>query len=481
MAKRHRSNSIAKRLMLNNIFVVGTVLLTVVAALSFTTWTSMYSNIQHIMENRSLDMVNMFAAPSDYSSPEEFNAITTAYVRYFPDKDRMEMMNISAEGKILVTSAGLRPEEDLEMPDYEAALEDAEGIGLWVGRMKSGERVMALTRNISNTKGDAIGAVRYMVSLTKVDKILVFCAMIYTGLAAIILAVTMLSSSILIKSIVVPVSNINTAAKRIAAGDFDARIRKERDDEMGQLVDTINDMAAELGTNEKLKNDFISSVSHELRTPLTSIEGWAETLQSSEMDPDTRSRGMSIIIKETQRLTGLVEELLDFSRLQSGRLTMKMERVDLLTELDEVVFLMSDRIENEGKILRYDTPASVPAVRADPNRLHQVFFNIMDNAVKYSSEGSSISVKAESLGSEVRVTIEDSGCGIAEKDLQNVRKKFFKANHQIRGSGIGLAIVDEIVELHGGKLEISSKLNVGTKVSVTLQAISTGNTEERKD
>ena len=265
-----------------------------------------------------------------------------------------------------------------------------------------------------------------------------------------------------------PIAKVNAAAKQIAGGDFGARIHKERNDEVGQLIDTINDMAAELGKSETLKNDFISSVSHELRTPLTSIEGWTETLQNSDMDPDTRQKGMAIIMKETQRLTGLVEELLDFSRLQNGRLVMHMERVDLLTELDEVVFLVSDRIESEGKTLIYETPASLPPVKADPNRLRQVFFNVLDNAIKYSSKGSSISVSAVSSGSTVRVIIEDTGVGIAAIDLESVKKKFFKANQQVRGSGIGLAIVDEIISLHGGEVDITSKLGAGTKVSIIL-------------
>ena len=240
---------------------------------------------------------------------------------------------------------------------------------------------------------------------------------------------------------------------------------------MGQLIDTINEMASELGENERLKNDFISSVSHELRTPLTSIEGWAETLQSSDVDSDTHQRGMSIIMRETQRLTGLVEELLDFSRLQSGRMVMNMSRVDLLTELDEVVFLVSDRIESEGKNLSYDTPASLPPIRADANRLRQVFVNVLDNAIKYSGEGANITVSAESSGENVRVIIEDTGCGIAAWDLENVKKKFFKANQQVRGSGIGLAIVDEIITLHGGTVDITSKINEGTRVCISLPAL----------
>ena len=153
MAIKNNKRSIAKRLMLGNIAAVGLVLVIVVVVLSVTTWSNIYTRIEQQMINRSLDVVNMFAAPSEYSSGEEFNAVTTAYVQFFPDKDRMEMMNISADGRILVSSGGFTPNRELEMPDYRAAMEDSEGIGLWKGYLENGEHVMALSRRILNTEG----------------------------------------------------------------------------------------------------------------------------------------------------------------------------------------------------------------------------------------------------------------------------------------------------------------------------------------
>ena len=132
---------------------------------------------------------------------------------------------------------------------------------------------------------------------------------------------------------------INSTAKRIAQGDFDARIQKKHNDEIGELCDTINEMAVELGNSQQMKNDFISSVSHELRTPLTAIKGWAETMQSGEIDRGTFDKGMGVIIRESERLSGIVEELLDFSRMQSGRMTLMMDRIDILAELGEALYV----------------------------------------------------------------------------------------------------------------------------------------------
>ncbi len=239
-----------------------------------------------------------------------------------------------------------------------------------------------------------------------------------------------------------------------------------------QLCDAINDMAGELGAAERMKNDFISSVSHELRTPLTAIKGWAETLQVGA-DPRTEEKGMGVIIRESERLSGLVEELLDFSRLQNGRMRLLVERLDLIAELDEAVYLFTDRARTERKELHYEETAQLAPVYGDRNRIRQVFVNILDNALKYTGEGGSVTVTPQEDGGFVQVTVADTGCGIPAEHLPNVKKKFYKANQLVRGSGIGLAVADEIITMHGGILEIASEEGVGTSVAIRLPLCST--------
>ena len=245
------------------------------------------------------------------------------------------------------------------------------------------------------------------------------------------------------------------------------RIDKAKDDEIGDLCDAINDMAGELGAAEQMKNDFISSVSHELRTPLTAIKGWAETLQEGA-DPETAEKGMGVIIRESERLSGLVEELLDFSRLQNGRMRLLVSRLDILSELDQAVYLFTDRARTEEKQLNYEETTVLPPVYGDVDRLRQVFINIIDNALKYTSPGGTITVSSREDDGWVRVHISDTGCGIPAEHLPNVKKKFYKANQLVRGSGIGLAVADEIVRLHGGVLEVESQEGVGTSVTISL-------------
>ena len=285
----------------------------------------------------------------------------------------------------------------------------------------------------------------------------------------VIISLVIFSGAYFIRSIVRPVRVISDTAKKIAQGDFNAQIDKMYDDEIGDLCDSINDMARELGASERLKNDFISSVSHELRTPLTAIKGWAETMQScGAPDQETFDKGMDIIVKESTRLTGIVEELLDFSRMQNESMVLRLEKLDILAELEEVLYMLRDRAMNEQKHLLYDQPDIMPAVMADRNKLKQVFLNIIDNALKYTPSEGVVGIQVICENEIIKIVVTDTGCGIAPDDLPRVKDKFFKANQSVRGSGIGLAIADEIVAKHGGTLDIESGIGVGTTVTIAL-------------
>ena len=269
------------------------------------------------------------------------------------------------------------------------------------------------------------------------------------------------------RSIVEPLASITETARLIADGSYGVQIEKKFDDEIGELTDTINDMSLKIRQSEKTQSEFISSVSHELRTPLTAIKGWAETM-CMEADPDTVQRGVHVIVNETERLSEMVEELLDFSRMQSGRFSLQCATMDVLAELGDAVLIYTEKAKRENIRIIYQEPEMLPFVYGDKNRIRQVFINVIDNAIKYSNSGSTITISAEEVGNMIQVTITDNGVGISEADLPRVKTKFFKANHTRRGSGIGLAVADEIITMHGGRLDITSELNVGTNVTITL-------------
>ena len=204
-----------------------------------------------------------------------------------------------------------------------------------------------------------------------------------------------------------------------------------------------------------------------MRTPLTAIKGWGETLlQIGDTDPNLTKRGMNVIISESSRLNGIVEELLDFSRMQSGRMVLKNEKMDILAELDETVFAFKDRAMREGIELIYNAPNLPAPMSGDPDRIKQVFVNILDNALKYTKQGGKIVVSTEIKDDKITIVISDTGCGISSEDLPHVKEKFYKTNMTVHGSGIGLAVVDEIVRLHHGTFDIDSVLGQGTTVTI---------------
>ena len=446
---------ITRRWLVNGLGVIFVILLGVMIAFSFGVRSFYYSSVQQIIISRSSvisTLLQTYAQDSSVNFSQELQNI----VETFEYRETMELMAIDSSGKVMMTSSGFLPEEDLPMPDFEGAMSSPDGIDVYQGRI-----------------GGA--ATRYVVSLEQVDnQILLLTAIIGSVCLAIILFV-IFSSSYFINSIVNPVSEIAETARRIAQGDFKARLEKKNDDEIGELSDVINYMAEELANSEKLKNDFISSVSHELRTPLTAIRGWGETMLMDEnIDHATLETGMGVIMRETERLSDMVEELLDFSRMQSGRMKLVKSKMDVLAELSEAVIMYTERAKREGMLLIYDEPDLFVPVFGDRGKLRQVFINVIDNALKYSDPGDTTTVSARVEGNNIIIEVEDTGCGISAADLPKIKTKFYKANLTRRGSGIGLAVADEIIQMHGGRLDVSSVEGEGTTVTITLPIMERG-------
>ena len=327
---------------------------------------------------------------------------------------------------------------------------------------------MAVTALVPYAAGN-IAAMRMVTSLTLVDRQWGRYVVASAGIGALAFLLMLWSGLFFVRSIVRPLGEVEATATRIARGDLQARLPDTKyNDEIGRLCGTINQMAEDLAETDRLKNEFISSVSHELRTPLTSIKGWVETIENIH-DPTDENyrRGLAIIGTETDRLYTMVEELLDFSRLQNG-IQLHCEVLDLVAEATDAALFVEARIQQEGLQFVYEEPPEPYPVWADPARLRQVFVNIFDNAIKYSDPGGTIFLTITRTAETVTAAIRDQGRGIAPEDLDKVKQKFFKAKNAVRGSGIGLAVVDEIVQALGGKVDIASTLGQGTTVSITL-------------
>lgn len=457
----HRS--IAVRWMVNTLSVAAVMLVIVNICVYYFTKQYFYGSAEsYVISEANASQTILARLYEDLSA--NFSAEVRNVVENFNKKELMELMSINKSGKVTLSSSGFTPDDEYYMPDYESALKSEDGIGVFMGRMGD-ENLLAVTTVIS-TPTSNFSALRFVASLDMIDARIsgiVFSAMV---ISAVILLVVALTGVYFVKSISVPLGRIGVTAKKLAKGDFSERIRVTSSDEIGQLSKAFNEMADELENSEQIKNDFISSVSHELRTPLTAIKGWSETLEAG-YEPETFQKGMKVITGETKRLEQMVEDLLDFSRIQSGHFSLQTTTIDVIAELEDALLIYYDKAKKENITLTYNEPEFMCAVEGDKNRLRQVFINVIDNALKYTDRGA-IEVIASKTDKNVIISISDTGVGIAPEDLPKVKQKFYKANKTKHGSGIGLAVADEIVIRHGGTLEIESEQGKGTTVTITL-------------
>jgi len=415
------------------------------------------------------------------------NYVTRTYAEYyqsayrytglFDERDRLDLQFISLTGRIEVSTYGLTAGTMPGTEDITSALETGE-IQSFLGRdPATGERIAAVSSPLVYGDGRIMGLIRYVSSLRLVDRQVLYNILIALGIVAGLLLVVFLTNLVFIRNIVTPIGQVTAMTRRIADGGYGSQIQNTYRDEMGEMVDAINDLSIQISQSEKVKTEFISSVSHELRTPLTAITGWTETLSYDEtLDDETRKKGLAIVLEEAHRLTNMVEELLVFTRIEDGRFTVNIEQLDIEAELEEACFALRELIKQEGITLEYIPPEEpMPIIPGDPERLKQVILNILDNAAKHGGSGKRIDVSLllekdyQASGKDfVCIRVRDHGPGIPPDELGNVKLKFYRGSSKARGSGIGLAVCDEIVRLHNGILSIENAQGGGCLVSVLL-------------
>ena len=467
MKKIKGIRGIRKRWMVNSISVVLFIVLLAVTAFSAAMGSYYYSTLSESLSQKAESAVRSF----NYyrTTGDSYYEYARTLVGGDQSSDQLEVEFLDASGKIRYSSSDLTAFRSPGTPDISRAL----SLGrteVWSGSDPStGEHIMAASSPLI-INGQVVGIMRYVTSLRNVDWQIVIVVAISMGVGLVILAFVYFSNLYFVRSIVEPVSSITDTAKRIAAGSYGVQIEKRFDDEIGDLTDAINDMSLKINQSEKMKNEFISSVSHELRTPLTAINGWAETIMNGEVrDSSDVKKGMGIIVSEARRLTNMVEELLEFSRIQDGRFTLSVEPMDIKAELEDAVYTYREFFRREGiELNHFDCEEEFPPIAGDPERLRQVFCNLLDNAAKHGGSGKRIDTAIRREEDQVVITIRDYGPGIPEEELPHVKNKFSKGSSKARGSGIGLAVCDEIVSRHEGTLEIGNAEGGGCIVTVRL-------------
>ena len=468
--KLFQIGGLRKRWLLNTASVVIALGLVCVMAVTASFAAYYYSTMEADMKYRARTTTEFFADYIDQTYNEYYQSCIT-YARTFEDKDTIELQFINKQGDLVASSYGQWAGKAPSTPEIQKAVETRYPEPYMGKDPNTGERIMAVSSPMIFSNGEVIGVLRYVTSVQKVDKQIILVGAISMLALLGVLIVVMCSSYYYLRSIMNPVAEITEKAQRIASGSYGVVIKTPYKDEIGELAETINEMSSKIAQNEKMQAEFISQLSHELRTPLTVINGWSETLLADEnMDADTR-QGMKIISSEAKRLTEMVMDLLVFTRMQDGRMTLAVETTDLRAEYEDTVFMYGSRLSQDGIQLHYiDNDQDIPEIPCDPQRLRQVFLNILDNAAKHGGAGKRIETEMCFEDNEVVVRIRDFGPGIPEDEIPLVKKKFYKGSSSVRGTGIGLAVCDEIVEMHGGTLTLENAEGGGTLVTVRLPA-----------
>ena len=466
-----RISGLRRRWLLNTVGVVCALGLVCVLTVTAVFASSYYSNMESDLRYRAKTTTSYFAEHLNQSYNEYYQSCIT-YAQTFEDRDDLELQFINARGQIVASSYGRWTGQSPITSEIQKAI-STRSAQPFVGRdPETGERIMAVSSPMIYSNGEVIGVLRYVTSTALMDRQILLVALISLLGLGFVALVVLISSNYYIRSILVPVAEITEKAKRIAGGTYGIQIQTRYNDEIGELAKTINELSSQINQNEKTQAEFISSLSHELRTPLTVITGWSETLIGDEnLDQDTR-RGMSIILREAKRLTEMVVDLLDFTRIQGGKMTLNVEPTDIRSEFEDTVYMYGSRLAQDGIHLEYlDNDEEIPEITCDAKRLRQVFLNILDNAAKHGGDGKCIEASIHYKNRKVTVCIRDFGPGIPEDEIPLVKKKFYKGSSKARGSGIGLAVSDEIVQMHGGELLLENAEGGGTLVTVVLPAI----------
>lgn len=375
---RKRRRTIKSRWIRSILTVTVAILLSLATVILYSVYTRYFTAAEMTIRARISPSVDAFFSNYNNGDEDFFALGASEFVENFAYKDKMELWVLDKKGRIVVSSNAFGASSTSGFQDYTEALVSYNNTAVSQSKTASGENVLALSYILRGSDGENYGALRYLVSLddaySQFQKVFGIVALSFAFLIIIIV----LLGRYFVSSIVRPVEEINQITKEIAKGDFNVRIESNSDDEIGELSDSINEMANRLNEIDKMKNEFISTVSHEIRTPLTAIKGWGETLKNIGSDSEITNKGLDIIISETSRLSDMVEELLDFSRMQNGRLKIIYSKFDLAQLIEDVCFSYVQRAESENKKIFVDIKGNSSVfIEADEAKIKQVIINLI--------------------------------------------------------------------------------------------------------
>lgn len=319
-----------------------------------------------------------------------------------------------------------------------------------------------------NDKSVQVGVLRTTASLKSTDLDIAKQFLIFIIFGAVAAIVGGILSYYLSRKIFRPINKLTVVAKKYSDGQYEEKSNISYEGEIGELAKTMDQMSENIIEKEAIKTEFISSVSHELRTPLTSIKGWSITLQDDGIDKELTNEGLQIIEKESDRLSDMVEDLLDFSRFTSPKFKLSKSTFNIVDAAQTIITQLRPRVKEKSINLLFNYNQRDIEVVADINRIKQVFINLLDNAIKFTPIEGTIVVNIEGFDEKVACQVIDTGIGISEDEIDKVTQKFFKGTSSESHTGLGLSICEEIVKAHNGRLVITSVEGEGTTIEFTI-------------
>lgn len=404
---------------------------------------------------------------SSYMSRYDLSEVIVGDKNLFYRQNDSQVQILDNSGTVLFDSlASSLIGKSLDTSDVDKAKEGSTGV--YKGKNQdANEQVMSVSYPL-RVSDQQVGILRLTSSMDRVNRKINKDVLLYVIFGFIVTVIALLVSFFAANNFVRPLKKLIEVSEILAQGDYSIRADDSNEDEISELASTLNLLSENIVKREDMKNEFISSVSHELRTPLTSIKGWAITLQSEtiQQDPDMVSQGLNIIESEGDRLSMMVEDLLDFSRLSSSNFKYDKDKIDIVDLVKQVHTQLFPRTQSEGIKFTFTSYYKSLYIDGDKNRMKEVFINIIDNAIKFTDLGGNIDIVIDLDGNDIHISVIDDGEGIKEDEIAFVASKFYKGSSSKSQTGLGLSICEEIVKGHGGRLVIKSKYTVGTDVTV---------------
>ncbi|APC49043.1 HAMP domain-containing protein [Virgibacillus dakarensis] len=428
----------------------------------------LYTNIANERIDEVMD--SLLARANTHSAVLEnnFDSSTLEHVAIMESESEFAVIITDANGNIIINSDPVEKEmfEVIVHTDYK----DIPSVGKVVEQRWSEKQYIAVDSPITIDE-EHQGHV-FMFANTNIVKNMVnhlSDQFVIVGLITIVL--TIFTVFILSRFITLPLMKMKEATEQLSKGKNKVELHKERKDELGELAGSIMRLSSDLERLKNDRNEFLASISHELRTPLTYIKGYADIINKQDITDEERKEYLDIIREETEHLTVLVKNLFDLARMDENRFVINRKNVNFRQLIQTIEERISPVLEEKNITLFASCPVDIIG-NIDPDRIQQVLLNILDNARKHTPEGKSISLEVTQYDREITITISDEGEGIPKEELPYLFERLYRVeksrSRESGGTGLGLAIAKEIIESHGGTIEIESELGKGTRVIVHL-------------